>query len=900
MSTKDTHFHNTQTDYTLQNYCTNKDPSTPQMEIDDNADNEDNGVNDYKETDSVLSKSPTTYNNFSKNRPVIKPNPNPTSPQNIQQQKHNEKLHNTNNQQYKPSLVNTSLAQINAKINKALEIYETAPSKHAEIQLTNAIIQKRDKIYEIYQNNSQYNQLKFDITRRGNFYTQSLKHANIHSHINPLHDYIRRQNSIKTNANPNGIRKPPKITFQCDSFAKKAFDSHAMSDILSDLTSQDVTGNLYNIIAGEFDLEHPSLTKIELQFHENSQFEIHCKDYNKLENTLNKILSYDGHIVTIHITPRMTVYPPFSMCLLNIDPYIRSKIRIMTILDNSIRVYYNNQFWLWFANTLKKAQYNIQNINIIEYYHEITGSTDMDKAKFQLNLNKDITPNTSPQTIKNWVDSIIILPKNPLIKHRPPTFINTTKIDKLLKEMIPDKFITNVNRSYSATVNKINPPDPADNPPLTVTMKINPTLINGGGPNNKPQPHFLISGKLHKFYHYKPDLVQQYIMENYPQCGKCFRPGYTTANCNPCKHEIITLKNKKKQELKGKNLNSRQLRAELSKVKAPARCRNCSGKHLYINCNTETPKCYLDCLKHRVGDRMKCELWRSIANILAITIKLKEMNINPQKLSPFKLADFMLTDKKSISTDIPKSLQIQIPQNIVNIQLENNDNQNNPKVQSNNQPNPKQNVQTISHPNINPSPQPMSHPIIQNEHRPNQQITRQRTSKSDLQKLHQVNQQMLQPMINKINPSKNKQNKNPKVIHINNNTPKPKITKCNHPQIPMLIKNNNNNHNKNKKQPKSFEDIIYNFSDSPELNENSNYLPPIPSGHVPYPQTTNNKDTDEDEDMMERERKGRKNRDKQNNLNKRSRSRSRSKKKNKPKPTDPKDRSRQNTPINKP
>ena len=53
-----------------------------------------------------------------------------------------------------------SLAQINARIHKALEIHELAPSKKSESHFTNAVIQKRDKIYEIHDNISRRKQFK--------------------------------------------------------------------------------------------------------------------------------------------------------------------------------------------------------------------------------------------------------------------------------------------------------------------------------------------------------------------------------------------------------------------------------------------------------------------------------------------------------------------------------------------------------------------------------------------------------------------------------------------------------------------------------------------------------------------------------------------------------------------
>ena len=113
-------------------------------------------------------------------------------------------------------------------------------------------------------------------------------------------------------------------------------------------------------------------------------------------------------------------------------------------------------------------------------------------------------------------------------------------------------------------------------------------------------------------------------------------------------------------------MNPKQIRAELNKIKAPYRCKNCSKNHLYIDCTSETPRCHLDNLRHRVGDRSRCEVWRSIKNILLYSTKIKNNNINPLHLSVFKLADYMVTDEKpKPKSNAPKSLQPQIPQHLI-------------------------------------------------------------------------------------------------------------------------------------------------------------------------------------------------------------------------------------------
>ena len=141
-------------------------------------------------------------------------------------------------------------------------------------------------------------------------YIPLLKHSNIHAHISPFNDFITKNKSKPNKPNITGIQRPPKIIFQCDSFVGTAIDSYAIINVLSDIICQDTTGNLFHIIAGQFDFPHPSITKIVIQFHENSDFENHCKDFKCLEDTLNEILIFNEQLVTMHIIPRVTVHPP--------------------------------------------------------------------------------------------------------------------------------------------------------------------------------------------------------------------------------------------------------------------------------------------------------------------------------------------------------------------------------------------------------------------------------------------------------------------------------------------------------------------------------------------------------------------------------------------------------------
>ena len=115
----------------------------------------------------------------------------------------------------------------------------------------------------------------------------------------------------------------------------------------------------------------------------------------------------------------------------------------------------------------------------------------------------------------------------------------------------------------------------------------------------------------------------------------------------------IELKHKLKQQLQSKNMNSKQIRNELNKVKAPHNVK-LQREPSYINCNSDSPRCHLDGLNHKVGDRNRCEIWKSIKNMLRYSIKLKNLHINPC-ISIWKLSDYMLTDKnkKKNNDNIP-------------------------------------------------------------------------------------------------------------------------------------------------------------------------------------------------------------------------------------------------------
>ena len=119
-----------------------------------------------------------------------------------------------------------------------------------------------------------------------------MKNVNIYQHIKHCFDYVEKEEKKINSINFNGVIKPPSIEFQCDAFATYAIDSDASISILSHLMSQDPTYKLLNIMPDQFDLLHPSLTKLTVQFREHSLFEQNIDDFNQLQDEINDAQFY--------------------------------------------------------------------------------------------------------------------------------------------------------------------------------------------------------------------------------------------------------------------------------------------------------------------------------------------------------------------------------------------------------------------------------------------------------------------------------------------------------------------------------------------------------------------------------------------------------------------------------
>ena len=318
----------------------------------------------------------------------------------------------------------------------------------------------------------------------------------------------------------------------------------------------------------------------------------------------------------------------------------------------------------------------------------------------------------------------------------------------------------------------------------------------------------------------------------------------------------MTRTNEVKQDLQSKNINAKQIRSELAKIKPPHKCKNCSGNHLYVNCTAETPRCHLDNLRHRVGDRKRCEIWRTIKNSLTYTIKMQQHNINPHSLSAFKLADYMIYDKDPQSrSDIPASLQPQIPKNVTSSKINRNDKN-------------RDNLPSITKTNNNYS-SPIKH-------------------------------------LRKSVPSSINTNTNPSNIQKQNKN-KNQNQNQNRNLNQQQHQHQSKNQNQNTKSSNNIEDILYNFSDSPELDmsgipQSTDRIPKLSHIHSSNHPKENIVDSDEeDTDMTDSNRSSRKSRSNPTTNKKKSRSRSRSKR-NKPKTktNNPKDRSRKGSSVTQP
>ena len=348
--------------------------------------------------------------------------------------------------------------------------------------MENFIINKRNKIYTEQKANGYGDKQNFTITKDGYYYSDMLKKVNIYYHIKHCYEFVQNEKKKNNSISYEGLIKPPSVEIQCDAFAKINDDDDTIS-ILSELLTQDPSYSLHYIIPGQFTMIHPSLSKLIIQFEERSLFEEKITDYKNLQDNLNDLgILYQNQIVIFKLNPRKISYTPFNAALENFDSKIIKNQRIKSIIDKRIRLYYKNKFWIWFCNELILNNYDVTNINIADFYLQISPNIDIDKTEHKLSLS-DLHPSTTMETIKSWTEFITNLPNNELIEYQCPNFLLRTKPNELLAKMIPEDFILNIDRSYVQIAS--NKKDIGNtNIPIKVRMQINPILIFGGGSNN--------------------------------------------------------------------------------------------------------------------------------------------------------------------------------------------------------------------------------------------------------------------------------------------------------------------------------------------------------------------------------------------------------------------------------
>ena len=523
------------------------------------------------------------------------------------------------------------------------QIRKSKPSaqtkKYTDEDLPNHVVIKRNRITDEHERNGYVHRKSFLITRSGVFYNDNLKQANIFAHIRPLIQYEDTHKNDTNIIHMDGIVKPPQIIFDCDNFVD-AVDADKYASILTNLMSQDKSYTLYNIIPEQCTFSKISLTKLLIEFKENSLFEKNVKNLDKLSEILNDVLMYKAALVTTTIIPRKMIYKEFEVVLKNIDQNIR-KDRLESIIKERVYQFFYNDLLLWTARMLLKNEFNIIKINLAKYYMQLSPNIKIDLDHFQLSQN-DIKTGTDINQIKLWTKFILSLPVNPLIHHEYPDFLNVNKFNDLLSLMIPDDFVVNINRSYLNVLgNKSNISfQKASAPKTIVKLSINPVLILGGGINHITAPKFFIDGKLQSFEPYKTDIVQNYLNAHYPHCRKCLKWGTTTANCPDCKRQLNKNREKVKQDCIKKNTNIKQIRLLVGKVKVQSTCIRCSGNaHTYNVCSNK-PFCKHDGLTHSPETNNNCELYKSIVKCFQNILLINHRIVNPLSLSIWQISTF--------------------------------------------------------------------------------------------------------------------------------------------------------------------------------------------------------------------------------------------------------------------
>ena len=141
-----------------------------------------------------------------------------------------------------------------------------------------------------------------------------------------------------------------------------------------------------------------SVTKLSIEFKDNSLFEEKVTDFKRLTDSLNNILAYKDALVTTVIFPRKVKYREFEAALPSVAANLR-KDRIESIIDERIRFYYHNALILWFANRLMEANYNVDTINLSRYYVDLSPNININQDDYQLSMVDDIKTDTATEVL---------------------------------------------------------------------------------------------------------------------------------------------------------------------------------------------------------------------------------------------------------------------------------------------------------------------------------------------------------------------------------------------------------------------------------------------------------------------------------------------------------------------
>ena len=81
----------------------------------------------------------------------------------------------------------------------------------------------------------------------------------------------------------------------------------------------------------------------------------------------------------------MLTYNNFEVNVDNFDPNITRPSRLISIMDNRIRFYYRNNFWRWLSRSLKITNFDVNKINIADYFLSVAPNTQIKKIITKLN-----------------------------------------------------------------------------------------------------------------------------------------------------------------------------------------------------------------------------------------------------------------------------------------------------------------------------------------------------------------------------------------------------------------------------------------------------------------------------------------------------------------------------------